>query len=181
MSSQSGISRAARAVESEPARDVPPPLEQPSILLPSHLQLLDPILQFLTRATGRSLISLATLRRTLPQGSAAAASIRSIPELGRRGILRLAVKRRPEAAAAVDEANRSDDGNADEGFCVADMIFDEDEVYRRYDTVLNSAGAQEMTDIHDGGGQNGNDEDEEMLLVGFFPKPGHFNLSLIHI
>ena len=174
MSSQSGTSRAARAVESEPARDVPPPLEPSSILLPSHLQLLDPILQFLTRATGRSLISLATLRRTLPQGSAAATSIRSVPELGRRGIIRLAVRRRPEGAAAVEEANRSGDMN-DEGFHSDDMVFAEDEVYRRYDAVLNSAGAQEMQDNNDGGSQNGNEEEEEMLLVGFFPKPGHFN------
>ena len=176
MSSQSGTSRAAHAAESEPARHVPQ-LEPSSILLLSHLQLLDPILQFLTRATGRSLISLSTLRRTLPQGSAAATSIRSIPELGRRGILRLAVRRRPAAAAAVEEANRGGDGNGDEGLCADDMIFDEDEVYQRYDAVLNSAtGAQEMTDAdnNDGGGQSGVDE-EEMLLVGFFPKPGHFN------
>ena len=110
----------------------------------------------------------------MPKGSAAATSIRSIPELGRRGIIRLAVRRRPPAAAAVEEANRSGDMNDDEGFCANDMIFDEGEVYQRYDAVFNSAGTQEMADNNDGGGKNGNDE-EELLLVGFFPKPGHFN------
>ena len=172
MRSKSDTSCATCAVESEPARDVPRQQQHEEVL--SHLQLLDPILQFLTRATGRSLISLATLRRTMPKGSAAATSIRSIPELGRRGIIRLAVRRRPPAAAAVEEANRSGDMNDDEGFCANDMIFDEGEVYQRYDAVFNSAGTQEMADNNDGGGKNGNDE-EELLLVGFFPKPGHFN------
>ena len=148
--------------------------EEPPIL--SHLQLLDPILQFLTRATGQSLISLATLRRTLPKdgqaGDKVMNAIRSIPELGRRGILRVAVRQCPaeggEAPTSTDlpKSEKDDEGMHN------NYIFDEDEVYRRYHAALNLSGHEQQTNTCTTTEQ---DRDQDQLMVGFFPKPGHFN------
>ena len=140
----------------------------------SHLQLLDPILQFLTRATGQSLISLETLRRTLPKDGAAGDkvwnAIRSIPELGRRGILRVAVRQCPgdEDDAPSGRANGEEDDDGLQNKC----IFDEDEVYRRYDAALNISGDHQQQ-------ADSREKDQHQLLVGFFPKPGHFNGEFI--
>ena len=50
-------------------------------------------------------------------------------------------------------------------------IFDEDEVYRRYDLALNISGDDRPMQT--------NEPDQNQLLVGFFPKPGHFNGEFI--
>ena len=63
-----------------------------SLLVPS-LKILDPILQFLTKATGNPLISLQQLQGTVAGGSQtnSPAVLEQIPELARRGILQLVV------------------------------------------------------------------------------------------
>jgi len=175
MSAPGGNDTSEPSPAAAPAPAHPEDGGEPAIL--SHLRLLDPILQFLTRATGQSLISLAILRRTLPKDGGTAATkvhnaIRSIPELGRRGILRVAVRRGP-----VEGGNSSGQGNAEEE-STEDMnhnncIFEEDEVYRRYDAALNfSGGGQQQVN-------STNEQDQDLLLVGFFPKPGHFNGEFI--
>jgi len=63
-----------------------------SLLVPS-LKILDPILQFLTKATGNPLISLQQLQGTVAGGSQTNTPtvLEQIPELARRGILQLVV------------------------------------------------------------------------------------------
>ena len=63
--------------------------EEEDALLIRSLQLLDPILQFLTRATGQSMVPLATLRATLPKNKHNSLE-RHLESLIRHGILQVA-------------------------------------------------------------------------------------------
>ena len=81
----------------------------------------------------------------------------------------MAVRQCP--ADADDAPSSQPTGEEDDEALHSNCIFDEDEVFRRYNAALNISGNDQP--------KNTNEQDQDQLLVGFFPKPGHFNGEFI--